>query len=324
MTAYEAALPDDGGTARGARSSRSDVERFAAAFFKWNGGSNFTDNPRVKVQRLAGGEWTRLRRPVRRDPGDARVPAGRGRARATSRAASEWHWTAHFEAFASNFDTIEGVARDARGHLPLRGRRPAPRRAAGRSRTTSSREPFRGRAVGRHHRRGPARRARPGGSASRSARAARSRSTRAGPTIQAEIGPIDYPDSYASPARFINDAAPGVPRPGGARRPGRSSSGTASLLVPALGRHRAPRARMADGGPLGRHAGADAGPAARRPVLRQPAPEAGRARLRGGRRRDRRLRERERSSRRPLSRAAARIGHGRLRRGLRPLSRGTL
>ena len=47
--AYEAALPDDGGHGRGRRRSPRDVERFDAAFFTWNGGSNFTDNPEVAV-----------------------------------------------------------------------------------------------------------------------------------------------------------------------------------------------------------------------------------------------------------------------------------
>ena len=54
VKAYEASLPDDGGAAR-ALEQPDDVQRFAAAFFKWNGGSNFTDNPRVEVQRQEGG-----------------------------------------------------------------------------------------------------------------------------------------------------------------------------------------------------------------------------------------------------------------------------
>ena len=43
----------------------ADVERFGASFFTWNGGSNFTDNPMVKVQRETARRLGGLRRPVR-------------------------------------------------------------------------------------------------------------------------------------------------------------------------------------------------------------------------------------------------------------------
>src|SRR4051812_35044375 len=56
VNAYEATLPNDGGTAQ-AVDQPSDMERFGAAFFRWNGGSNFTDNPVVKVQRRDGADW---------------------------------------------------------------------------------------------------------------------------------------------------------------------------------------------------------------------------------------------------------------------------
>ena len=56
VSAYEAKLPDDGGEAR-AVTEPEDVERFGVALFTWNGGSNFTDNPDVRVQRKVGGAW---------------------------------------------------------------------------------------------------------------------------------------------------------------------------------------------------------------------------------------------------------------------------
>ncbi|MGH2950802.1 MAG: hypothetical protein ACRDKX_02010, partial [Solirubrobacterales bacterium] len=56
IAAYEAVLPDDGGEPV-AVTQPADVERFAAATFTWNGGSNFTDNPRVREERLDGGGW---------------------------------------------------------------------------------------------------------------------------------------------------------------------------------------------------------------------------------------------------------------------------
>ena len=76
VTAYEAALPDDGGSAQPVQQPQ-DIERFDATFFKWVGGSNFTDNPHVKVQRLEAGQWRDHAGPVGRDPRDARVSAGR-------------------------------------------------------------------------------------------------------------------------------------------------------------------------------------------------------------------------------------------------------
>ena len=56
--AYEAILPDDGGLAEGTSQPR-DTKRFGAAFFTWNGGSNYTDNPRVVVQRKVAGAGNR-------------------------------------------------------------------------------------------------------------------------------------------------------------------------------------------------------------------------------------------------------------------------
>ena len=42
-----------------------------------------------------------------------------------------------------------------------------------------------------------------------------------GPTIQAEIGPIDYPDSYTSPARFIDASRQAFRDPAAPTDPGR-------------------------------------------------------------------------------------------------------
>jgi hypothetical protein len=68
-TTYEAAIPDDGGTP-GFVVAEPDpiVERFGAATFTWEGGSNYTDNPRVRIERLVDGKRERGR------PGD--VPGG--------------------------------------------------------------------------------------------------------------------------------------------------------------------------------------------------------------------------------------------------------
>jgi hypothetical protein len=58
LDAYEADLPDDGGAAAVLPDGQpKDIERFDAAFFSWNGGSNFTDNPAVTVQRQTEDGW---------------------------------------------------------------------------------------------------------------------------------------------------------------------------------------------------------------------------------------------------------------------------
>src|SRR5207302_4674571 len=44
VTVYDRTLPDDGGVAE-ATAQPKDVERFGAALFSWNGGSNYADNP---------------------------------------------------------------------------------------------------------------------------------------------------------------------------------------------------------------------------------------------------------------------------------------
>ena len=292
VRAYEASLPDDGGTARALEQPR-DVQRFAAAFFKWNGGSNFTDNPRVEVQSLEGGVWTQYAGQAGEMPVTLEFPEGQD-AQSYLEGGHEWHWTAHFEAFAANFDTIEGSAGDPRRHLPLRGRwPPPPGRAAGPLPPRVGAVPRR--AMGRHHRRGPA------------FRAGRAHQLHGRPAPQADrqLG------RAVDPGRTRADRLPrqlplsgqvhrrrpaGVPRPGGALGPGAARVVLLRVLVPALGRHRPPRPRVADRGPRGRHAGAVAGPAARRSVHREPSPQAGGTRLCGGRRPDRRLRKRERTA----------------------------
>jgi hypothetical protein len=179
------------------------VERFAAAFFTWNGGSNFTDNPRVEVQRLAGGEWQPYAGQSGEVPVTLRFPQGE-EAQSYLEGGHEWRWTAHFEAFASNFDTIEGVRAtpDATYRFAVEGLR---------------RED--GRAVPYHLESEPFRvepwdgitvedlRLERAGRISFTVGPRRKLTVSSGgPAIQAEIGPIDYPDSYASPARFIDEA----------------------------------------------------------------------------------------------------------------------
>ena len=128
-------------------------------------------------------------------------------------------------------------------------------------------QPFRARRVGRHHGRGPTSRARRADQLHGRA-APQADGGSGGPAIQAEIGPIDYPDSYTSPARFIENAREAFRDPAAPSDPARLEWYCFACSFSALGRHRPPRPCVADRGPRGRHAGASAGPAARRPVHR--------------------------------------------------------
>ena len=202
VKAYEASLPDDGGLARALEQPR-DVQRFAAAFFKWNGGSNFTDNPRVEVQRLEAGGWTPYAGQSGEIPVTLEFPEGQD-VQSYLEGGHEWHWTAHFEAFAANFDTTEGLRAtpEATYRFVVDGRRregrtPVPYHLESQPFRVDvwdgiTVEDLRVERAGRiSFTVGPRRKL---------------TVSSGGPAIQAEIGPIDYPDSYTSPARFIENA----------------------------------------------------------------------------------------------------------------------
>jgi hypothetical protein len=202
VRAYEASLPDDGGSAGPVEQPR-DIQRFGAAFFTWNGGSNFTDNPRVEVQRLAGGVWEPYAGQSGEVPVTVEFPEGED-AQSYLEGGHEWHWTAHFEAFSSNFDTIEGNRSTPEGtyRFVVEGERrdggtPVPYHVESESFRV---DPWDGLTI-RDLKVEPA--GRIGFTVG-----PRHRLTvnTGGPTIQADIGPIDYPDSYSSPARFINSS----------------------------------------------------------------------------------------------------------------------
>ena len=201
VRAYEAALPDDGGSAAAVREPE-DVQRFAATFFEWTGGSNFTDNPRVRVQRLAGGEWRDHAGQSGEIPVTLEYPEGQD-VPSYLQGGQQWRWTAHFEAFAADFDTIEGTRATPVGTyrfvvdgMRREGGRAVPYHLESRVFRV---EPWDGITV----------------DAIRVNRAGRVEFTvgprrtltvsSGGPPIQATLGPIDYPDSYASPARFIDE-----------------------------------------------------------------------------------------------------------------------
>jgi hypothetical protein len=224
VEAYEATLPNDGGQAE-AVDEPKDVERFGEAAFTWNGGSNFTDNPRVLVERLVGSDWVEYADQSGEIPVTLKFPQGTDTA-SYLQGGQKWHWTAHFEAFVSSFDLGDRPRATPAGSYRFHVE--GERRKGGQivpyeidSRTFEVR-PWSGIV---------AEDLRLEGDRTLSFRIG-PRTTYAvengnpaievvggGPAITDEIGPVDYPDSYDSGVKFIKDkrsayrdpAAPGDP-----------------------------------------------------------------------------------------------------------------
>ena len=97
---YEATLPADGGEP-GATDQPKDITRFGAAFFSWIGGSNYSDLPDVRVERKVDGKWQRYGDMH----GDVQLMVDFPTADqliAYEQGTFEWRWTASFEAFSSD------------------------------------------------------------------------------------------------------------------------------------------------------------------------------------------------------------------------------
>jgi hypothetical protein len=212
VRAYEATLPDDGGQARVLREP-ADVQRFDLASMEWVGGSNYTDNPDVRVQRREGGRWVEAADMSGEVVTTIDWPESPDAIASYRRGGMEWRWTAHFEPFVSRFDmpgspraTPPGAYRFVvSGH----------RREGGATRpyTLASREfrigPWAGITV-------EDLRIEPDGRVSFRVGPRRSnvthynQSENPGQSVQVpiELGPIDYPDSYAGrpeKAAFIRE-----------------------------------------------------------------------------------------------------------------------
>jgi hypothetical protein len=220
VPAYEATLPDDGGSAQ-IVDQPQDIRRFSAAFLTWVGGSNYTDDPVVRVERRTSRGWQPFadqsgELPVTvRYPQPADVPA-------YALGAQQWRWTAHFEAFASDLANLgERPAATPVGayRFVVHGHRRKGHAVVAyalRSRPFDVR-PWDGITV-------PNIRAERGGDVSfavgpTSTYRVPAADPTAGPRpvetkvdgagsgdVVATVGPIDYPDSYRSPARFIKPA----------------------------------------------------------------------------------------------------------------------
>jgi len=206
IPAYEALLPDDGDGPR-FQAQPNDITRFSTAFYKWYGGSNYTDNPNVKVQRLVDGVWKDFADMSGEVVVTLAFPKGPLSVTRYLLGDQEWEWTAHFEAFDSRFENL--------------GERPGS--------TPAGEYRF---VVDGHHRDGGQAvpyhleskifevrpwdgitandlRVEPDGHVSLKVGPRKTMSVPNTndqlPNFDAEIGPIDYPDSYASPIPFIRN-----------------------------------------------------------------------------------------------------------------------
>ena len=96
--AWVKSLPNDVGPAA-AVTQPTDISRFNAATFTWRGGSNATDNPTARVERLVDGTWE----PFADQTGEVQTmvhfPTGVAGVLNTYAGKMSWSWTANFEAF---------------------------------------------------------------------------------------------------------------------------------------------------------------------------------------------------------------------------------
>ena len=244
IAAYEdALLRDDGGRAE-AVAQPDDIRRFSTAFFTFNGGNNFVDNPFVKVQRSVDGRWVDYADQSGEVQTTLKFPQGDDTPSYLS-GSFRWEWTAHFEAFIAPFDTgdrpratpvgryrfvVDGQRQEGGKQVPyhLESRDFAVERwdgitvpdivAEGDGSVSHGvgpthayelprvEEPRTARARARASakaRRRAARRARAAQAAEEVKVSECGAAKKAEGKLTAVIGPVDYPDSYKSPAPFI-------------------------------------------------------------------------------------------------------------------------
>lgn len=219
---YEAGLPADGGQAR-IVSQPADIERFDAAKGRWVGGSNYTDTPNVAVQRcvdpmglcLSESDWA----PYADGFGEVQVKANYPQTTdlpAWRAGAFEWVWEATFEAFDSDI-SLPDASGSYRNQTPNGTYRfvasgckrevlpsLAPDQACAGYETASRARSYR--LVSEPFRVGPWK----GITVSGLTYDVSVASFMVGPAYplaisasNTERGPIEYPDSYSSPFRFI-------------------------------------------------------------------------------------------------------------------------
>jgi len=100
-TAWNAGMPNDAGTPEPVEQP-ADITRFAAATFRWRGGSTAADNPRVVVEReTAADQWQPYADQSGEVPVRVEFPDGVSGVLRTYVGLQEWIWTAAFEAYSA-------------------------------------------------------------------------------------------------------------------------------------------------------------------------------------------------------------------------------
>jgi hypothetical protein len=195
---YEAILPADGGTPR-VVDQPSDITRFSAARLRFVGGSNYFDLPDARVERLIDGAWT----PYADGSGEVQLKVGYPQAQdmPVYRAGGfEWTWDATFEAFASDIEVPDasGVRRGITPEGTYRFVVDGVHHGTGSYHLESAAflvHPWNGITAGDV-------RVEPGGV---SFAVGPVSSYTFGTPNTYTVGPIDYPDTYDSPFRFVRD-----------------------------------------------------------------------------------------------------------------------
>jgi hypothetical protein len=201
---YERSLPADGGTPT-VTISPNDTTRFGASHLSFVGGSNYTDLPDVRVERFDAGQWVpygdthgevQLKVAF---PTPAQVPLWRA-------GQYSWTWTAAFEAFSSDIAQPDaaGVSRTSTPageyrfvvqgqHRPAAGAAPEPYALTSSPFTVRPWDGITASDV----------RLEDDGTVSFAVGPVTSRTY--GSPHSYVTGPIDYPDTYASPFDFIQN-----------------------------------------------------------------------------------------------------------------------
>ncbi|HEX8208441.1 MAG TPA: neutral/alkaline non-lysosomal ceramidase N-terminal domain-containing protein [Solirubrobacteraceae bacterium] len=107
VSAYEGSLPDDAGHPSAKQQPDAGYQRFDLATFSWVGGSNYVDNPDVRVERRESGRWVQAADMSGEVVSTLAWPDGSTRPDAPlayRQGDVEFVWTAHFEPFVSRFN----------------------------------------------------------------------------------------------------------------------------------------------------------------------------------------------------------------------------
>jgi hypothetical protein len=202
--AYQASLPADAGESE-IVDQLDEVALFSAAHVSWVGGSTYADIPEVRVERRVDGEWA----PFADTDGEVQLTVRfpRPEELADWRAGQfEWRWTAAFEAFGSDV-ALPDATGEARRRTPLGTYRfvISGQRRAGTPAALSDYEivgePFE--VVPWDGVEANDLRLEPDGTVSFEVGPV---TTHEHPSGKVEVlGPIDLPDSYESPFRYIDD-----------------------------------------------------------------------------------------------------------------------